>query len=121
MARTPVGTSRRGRTALAVAVAGLVSSVTGLTAAAPAAATPRAVSATVTTTATVMSGAFAGGPSGVTSFGTWRGTPSSLAHAFLTNGTWADIEVPTTWAANWGKSGYATKMLITMPLSLIHI
>jgi hypothetical protein len=63
-----------------------------------------------------MSGAFAGGPSGVTSFGTWRGTSSGLAHAFLTNGTWADIEVPTTWAANWGKSGYATKMLITMPM-----
>jgi hypothetical protein len=95
--------ARPRRAAVAIATSALLTALIGCLAPASAG----------TTTA---SGAFTGGPSQMTAFGTWRGTGVGIAHAFVARGTWSDIEVATTWAANWGKSAYATRMLITMPM-----
>jgi hypothetical protein len=73
--------------------------------------------ATGTTAATgVASGAFTASPSNLTTFGTWRGATAGLAHGFVAGGTWADIEVSSSWAKYWGGSPYASKMLITLPM-----
>ena len=75
------------------------------------------LSATTATAATTpASGAFAGGPSGVSTFATWRGRTAGVAAAFVSDKTWTDVEVSSTWAANWGKSVYAKTMLVTLPM-----
>jgi hypothetical protein len=69
-----------------------------------------------TGTSTTRSGAFAGGPSGVTTFGDWRGTAAGIAHGFIGSGTWADIEVTSSWASWWGNSVHGGHMLLTIPM-----
>jgi hypothetical protein len=62
------------------------------------------------------SGAYAGGPSYVTSFATWRSRPAGIAHAFVADTDWSEIEIKDSWAQNWAKTPYASSMLITMPM-----
>jgi hypothetical protein len=69
-----------------------------------------------TGTTPVASGAFTASPSNLTTFGGWRGATPGLAHGFVAGGTWADIEVSSTWAKYWGSSPYASKMLITISM-----
>ena len=76
------------------------------------------LSAAQATAPHVQSGVFCGSQdvSCVHAFERWRGTDVTLAQSFLASGTWADIEGPGwfTWA--WGRSRYASSMLITVPM-----
>lgn len=65
---------------------------------------------------TPRSGAFAAGQANVTSFATWRNRPAAIAHAFVSDATWSEVEIPSAWAQDWGKSRYAASMLITLPM-----
>lgn len=67
-------------------------------------------------TTTAVSGAYTGSPSAMTTFQTWRNAPVGLAMAFVGNGTWSDIQIPSSWANWWGSSPYAGHMLVTMPM-----
>jgi hypothetical protein len=67
-------------------------------------------------TTTWKSGCFASGPSGVTAFGNWRGTACTVAHAYAAGATWADIQLDSSWLAEWKNAGYASKMAISIPM-----
>lgn len=65
---------------------------------------------------TTLSGAFTGGPTPEASFESWRGQAAGIVNAFVAGGTWADIQISSSWASWWGKSAYASRMMITMPM-----
>jgi hypothetical protein len=65
---------------------------------------------------TSVSGAYAGGDSALATFAEWRGRAIGLTETFLPGGTWSDIEVPSSWAKDWGGSPYASRLLITIPM-----
>src|SRR4029079_16270170 len=61
-------------------------------------------------------GAFTSGVVPMLTFEQWRGRSVGVAHAFVSDASWAEIEVSSSWASNWGKSAFANRMLLTIPM-----